>query len=70
MDKKRKTKDSKCGKSGEEEVTPFRADMGTLLPLGLVQRSGVFTGSQKNKGLEIIHSKVLTLHLICSFGRT
>lgn len=67
---KKNIRDSQCGKSTEEEMTPFRGHVGTLLPLGLVQRLGVFTDSQKRKGPKIIHSKVLTSHLNCSFGRT
>lgn len=56
MDKKNNMRDSQRGKSTEEEMTPFRALVGTLLPLGLVQRLGLFTDSQKKKGPKMIHS--------------
>lgn len=60
MDKKNKMRDRQCGNSTEEKMTPFRACVRTLLPLGLVQMLGVLTDSQKKKGPKIVHSKVLT----------
>lgn len=60
MDKKNKMRDRQRGNSTEEEMTPFRARVRTLLPLGLVQMLGVLTDSQKKKGPKIVHSKVST----------
>lgn len=58
-----------CRKRREERRAPFKASGGHTSPRAL-QRSGVFTGFQNQKGPERTQSEVLTLHLICSFGRS
>lgn len=69
LKKKNNIKANKCRTNREEERTPFSAGWGHS-GLGVGAEVGSVHRFPEKKRPQIIHSKVLTLHLICSFART